>query len=193
MVGERHARILDAVETLLGDGGTEAVTMRAVAAEAGTSLRLVQYYGRTKDELLTAALRRMADRSVERWRAARREGGGRTAEDAIRSFLVESLPTDEASRAFHRVGVSLEQLAITHPDRAAETYRRHLHAVREQLAEALLEEPRVSPDAARLLATEVMALGHGLGSLLMTGQVPAEEVEAVLASHLERLARHLDG
>ena len=49
----RRDDILDAVDRLLGAGGVHAVTMRKVAAEAGVSLRLVQYYGTNKDTLLT--------------------------------------------------------------------------------------------------------------------------------------------
>src|SRR5699024_4359571 len=157
----------------------EAVTMRAVAAEAGTSLRLVQYYGHTKDELLTAALHRMADQSIERWHAATGGLGSASAEESVRAFLTESLPTDEPSRAFHRVGVSLDQLASGRPDTAARAYRRHLTAVQRQLADALRDDPRVTETQAQRLAVEAMALGHGLGTLLMAEQVSPADVEAV--------------
>jgi len=188
---DRRTRILDAVETLLGRGGVEAVTMRGVAAEAGTSLRLVQYYGHTKDELLTAALHRMADQSIARWHAATE--GPASAEQSIRAFLEESLPTDEPSRAFHRVGVSLEQLAISRPDAAARAYRRHLTAVQRQLADALRGDARVTETQAQRLAVEAMALGHGLGTMLMAEQVSPTEVEAVVSGHLARLTGELGG
>ena len=40
--------------------------MREVAAEAGVSLRLVQYYFGTKEELLLAAMQRLAAQLSER-------------------------------------------------------------------------------------------------------------------------------
>jgi AcrR family transcriptional regulator len=119
-----RAQILDAVERLLGRGGLEAVTMREVAAEAGVSLRLVQYYGKSKDELLTAALERLAHKSVQRWHARSEEHArdGQPKDGSVlarvRAFLDEALPTDEAGRTLHRVGVSLELLTITRPSTA---------------------------------------------------------------------------
>src|SRR5690625_5731554 len=77
----RRTEIMEAVERLLARGGLNAVTMRAVAAEADVSLRLVQYYGSTKDELLSATLDRLADKSVERWRARTRRQGDERSEE----------------------------------------------------------------------------------------------------------------
>lgn len=49
--------ILNAVITLIATRGPEATSVRNVAAEAGVSVGAVQYYFRTKDELLLAAMR----------------------------------------------------------------------------------------------------------------------------------------
>ena len=203
---ERRAEILDAVERLLGRGGLEAVTMREVAAEAGVSLRLVQYYGKSKDELLTAALERLADKSVRRWHARSeehmsdgpdgRDGQGGRPEDRsalsrVRDFLDEALPTDEASRSFHRVGVSLELLTITRPSAAADAYRAHLDALADHLAGILRTDARIDADHARRLASEVMALAHGLGSLLMAGQLTRASAESLLDGYVDRLRDRL--
>ncbi|WP_187347052.1 hypothetical protein [Nocardiopsis sp. CNR-923] len=40
---------------------------------------------------------------------------------------------------------------------------------------------------ARLIATEVMSLAHGLGSLLMAGNVTRAQAEEVVRGYLERL------
>ncbi|KOX17354.1 TetR/AcrR family transcriptional regulator [Nocardiopsis sp. NRRL B-16309] len=194
---ERRAQILDAVERLLGRGGLEAVTMREVAAEAGVSLRLVQYYGRSKDELLTAALERLADKSVRRWHARSEEHArnGRPEDGSalprVRAFLDEALPTDEASRSFHRVGVSLELLTITRPGAAAEAYRAHLGALADHLAGILRTDPRIGAADAHRLASETMALAHGVGSLLMAGQMTQSAAEALLDGYVDRLAARL--
>jgi AcrR family transcriptional regulator len=101
----RRTEIMEAVERLLARGGLNAVTMRAVAAEADVSLRLVQYYGSTKDELLSATLDRLADKSVERWRARTRRQGDESPLEVIKGFYDEALPTDRASQDFrHRHG-----------------------------------------------------------------------------------------
>ena len=56
---DRQERILDAVLSLLAQRGISGVSMRAVAAEAGVSLGLVNYHYEDKTSLIRAALRRI--------------------------------------------------------------------------------------------------------------------------------------
>lgn len=188
---ERRAEIMAAVERILARGGVNAVTMRAVAAEAGVSLRLVQYYGSSKDQLLGATLDRLADKSIERWRArARRQEAGGSALEHVRAFFDEALPTDQASQEFHRVGVSLEGLAITHPAMAGQAYRKHLSGLADHLADVLLAGGLSAADARRL-ALEVMGLAHGVGTLLMADQLTESEAQTLIQDYLERLGTRL--
>lgn len=186
----RRIEIMEAVERLLARGGINAVTMRAVAAEADVSLRLVQYYGSTKDDLLGAVLDRLADKSVERWQArARRQGYGSPLE-VIKAFYDEALPTDLASQDFHRLGVSMEALAITDPDMGGRAYQRHLSGLGDHLS-GVLKFSGLSATVARRLALEVMALAHGVGTLAMTGQLSEAEAQALIKDYLERLGPQL--
>jgi AcrR family transcriptional regulator len=187
---ERRTEIMEAVERLLARGGVNAVTMRAVAAEAGVSLRLVQYYGSTKDELLGATLDRLADKSVERWRVRARQGVCGSAIKVIKAFFDEALPTDRASQEFHRVGVSLEGLAITHPGMVGQAYQKHLRGLADHLA-GVLQSDHLSPTAARRLALEVMGLAHGVGTLLMAGQLSEPDAQTLIQDYLERLRPQL--
>jgi TetR/AcrR family transcriptional regulator, transcriptional repressor for nem operon len=59
-------QVLDAVERLLYDSGYAAVTYRAVAARAGITPSLVQYYFPALDELLVATVRRRSEQSLRR-------------------------------------------------------------------------------------------------------------------------------
>ena len=68
---ERRARVLDATLRLLAREGPRGVTHRAVAAEAGTSLRATTYYFASRQQLLTEALQHYADRAIERFDALR--------------------------------------------------------------------------------------------------------------------------
>lgn len=188
---ERGTEIMEAVERLLARGGVNAVTMRAVATEADVSLRLVQYYGNTKDELLGATLDRLADKSIERWRTrSARQGPGGSAFEVIKAFLDEALPTDQASREFHRVGVSLEGLAITHPDMAGQAYQKHLRGLADHLA-GVLHSDHIGATAARQLALEVMGLAHGVGTLVMADQLTELDAESLIQDYLERLGPRL--
>lgn len=186
----RRTEIMEAVERLLARGGLNAVTMRSVAAEADVSLRLVQYYGSTKDELLSATLDRLADKSVERWRARTRRQGDESPLEVIKGFYDEALPTDRASQDFHRVGVCMEGLALTGTDMAGQAYQRHLGGVEDHLS-GVLESGGLSATAARRLALEVMALAHGVGTLVMTGQLSETDAQTLIKNYLERLGPQL--
>jgi TetR/AcrR family transcriptional repressor of nem operon len=59
-------QILDGVELLLIESGYAAVTYRAVAARAGVTPSLVQYYFPSLDDLLVGAVRRRSDESLRR-------------------------------------------------------------------------------------------------------------------------------
>src|SRR5277367_1475943 len=67
---ERRRQIADALLRAAAARGLHATGMREVAAEAGVSLRLVQYYFGTKEELLLAAMQYLAvqfsDRALAR-------------------------------------------------------------------------------------------------------------------------------
>jgi AcrR family transcriptional regulator len=63
---ERRQRIADALVRSAATRGLHATGMREVAAEAGVSLRLVQYYFGTKEELLLAAMQQLAGQLAER-------------------------------------------------------------------------------------------------------------------------------
>lgn len=63
---ERRSEIAEALVRVAGRRGLHAVGMRDVAAEAGVSLRLVQYYFETKEKLLLYGLQHLAERFGER-------------------------------------------------------------------------------------------------------------------------------
>ncbi|WP_286689342.1 MULTISPECIES: TetR/AcrR family transcriptional regulator [unclassified Aeromicrobium] len=178
---DRRTTIIEAAERLLSRGGVEAVSMRNVAVEAGVSLRLVQYYGKSKNELLTAVLQAMSERSVQHWQQALDSASG-TQDAPLRAFFDAALPHDEQSRAFHRLGVSLEQLSASDPDGMGAIYRGHLERLASSLASHIDE-----PDPAAIAhAYEVMALSHGLGSLISTNAITVQQARAIASDYMDR-------
>ncbi|WP_063058206.1 TetR/AcrR family transcriptional regulator [Nocardia sienata] len=95
----RRREITDAVRRVIVSGGPAAVTFQTVAAEAGISVRLVQYYFGTKKEFLLAthqsvvydAGARLAQRMATR-------SGDTSPREVIRMVLIELLPLDEQRR-----------------------------------------------------------------------------------------------
>lgn len=64
---ERRRLVLEATLRLLSREGPRGVTHRAVAGEAGTSVRATTYYFASREELLREALIFYAERSMERF------------------------------------------------------------------------------------------------------------------------------
>src|SRR5437763_6511283 len=91
---ERRGQITDAVVRITLRGGLPAATFREVAAEARVSVRLVQYYFGTKDELMLVTQRHVAERSIQRLRkwVAETDGSPRAW---LRAFMGSFIPTDD--------------------------------------------------------------------------------------------------
>lgn len=62
--------LLDSVERLLVEEGYVGVTYRGLAAKAGVTASLVQYYFPTLDSIFTAMIRRLIEVDVARWSEA---------------------------------------------------------------------------------------------------------------------------
>ena len=116
---ERRRQIADALVRTAATRGLHAAGMREVAAEAGVSLRLVQYYFGTKEELLLAAMQNLAarygERAVARFREAGGSGGPASPRDIIAAILAEALPADEERRTFTIVYTAYLALSLTDP------------------------------------------------------------------------------
>jgi TetR/AcrR family transcriptional regulator, regulator of biofilm formation and stress response len=65
----RREALLDAVLRVVAEVGVDAVTHRRVAEVAGLPLASTTYWFESKEQMLTAALERAADRDIERLRA----------------------------------------------------------------------------------------------------------------------------
>src|SRR3954447_24188469 len=117
--GERKSQIVEAVVRLTLKGGLTAATFREVAAEAGVSVRLVQYYFGSKDELLLATQRHVAERSVERLNACVAATDG-SPKAWLRAFMGSFIPTDDDSRVAMLMYVALHTESLVQPALARE-------------------------------------------------------------------------
>ncbi|WP_438489769.1 TetR/AcrR family transcriptional regulator [Streptomyces sp. S186] len=189
---ERRTEIAEALLRVAGRRGLHAVGMRDVAAEAGVSVRLVQYYFETKEKLLLHGLQHLAERFGER--VATRVGatGNRPGPRAvIEALLMASLPTDEESRTFHLVYTSYAVLSVTDEALAAQPFIKNPEAAEDRLT-ALLEQAQAAgltrPGVdARAEAVTLLALSAGLGTSVLVGRSSARSAADVLDRHLDRI------
>jgi AcrR family transcriptional regulator len=160
---QRREELAAAVWRLASRDGLDAVTIRAVAAEAGWSTGALHHYFGDKEELLLFAFRTVADRVGRRVAAARETAA--TPLELARAFLVLGLPLDADRRAETRVWFSFLGLALTRPALARAQRAAYRHW-RRLLASALREarqqgeiDPEVDPERE---ATGLVALVDGL-------------------------------
>ncbi|MEU6240237.1 TetR/AcrR family transcriptional regulator [Streptomyces sp. NPDC047024] len=189
---ERRTQIAEALVRVAGRRGLHAVGMRDVAAEAGVSLRLVQYYFQTKEKLLLYGLQHLTDRFTARVGTRLAAVGERPGPRAtVEAILLSSLPTDEESRTFHLLYTSYAILSVTdealaaqpfiaNPDTAEDT----LTALLRQAQEDGLADP--STDA-RTEAIGLLAMAAGLGTSVLVGQRGPESAAGALRHQLDRI------
>lgn len=109
---DRQERILDAVLILLSSGGISAVSMRAVAREAGVSLGLVNYHFADKTGLIRAALERVEAQDL----AMLDPGSDLSAEERLRAALRRVADPEFLTTSYLSLRLQLWALAPAHED-----------------------------------------------------------------------------
>jgi AcrR family transcriptional regulator len=188
---ERRREIADALLRVAASRGLHTAGFREVAAEAGVSVRLVQYYFDTKERLLLFGLRRVGERFAQRVPPRLAAAGPPPAgRERIEFVLLATLPLDEESRPLYIVYAQYFALALTDPVLAAQPYSADPDAVESWLIEQLgacQAAGRLPPD--HDLADEafaILALTVGLGNAVLAGRRSADDARRVLARHLDQ-------
>jgi AcrR family transcriptional regulator len=194
---ERRREISDALLRTAATHGLHATGMREVAAEAGVSLRLVQYYFGTKEGLMLAAMQHLAARFSERALARARlnragpSGGPASARDLIAAILNEALPTDNESRTLTVLYTAYLALSLTDPALAMAPLVKNSATVIDVVA-AQLRTAQAAGDTPASLdpaleATSLLAMSAGLGTSVLAGHTSVGQAQAVIEYQLNRL------
>jgi AcrR family transcriptional regulator len=188
---ERRRQITAALLRIAGTRGLQAVTMREVAAEAGVSLRLVQYYFTDKATLLRSGLDELAARLDGRVRQrAAALGGGLGTRQVLDVVLTSIVPSDAPSLADRRAWTAYFAVAITSPEQLAGTTN-YPDALEDFLTARLAAaQERGELDAERdprAEAASLLALTNGLTDGVLGGQRSPEAAIEILRYRLDRL------
>jgi len=192
---ERRRQIADALLRTAATRGLHATGMREVAAEAGVSLRLVQYYFGTKEELLLGAMQHLATqfsaRVMARIRQTRQADNPARPRDVIAAILTEGLPADDESRTFTVLYTAYFALSLTDPALAIGPLTRNSAAVIDVIA-AQLRTAQAAGDTPAgldpdLEALSMMTMSAGLGHSVLGGHSSPEQAQAVIDYQLHRL------
>jgi len=186
---ERRSRVAEAVCRLIARGGFEAVTLRAVAAEANSSLGAVQHYLKTRDDMLMAALQHISHSVTTRAENVNPEQDWR---DAFRDLLAQFLPLDQTRRIEGQVWLAFTAQAVVNPRlgealrEANTTSHTNLTRLLARARDAGLIHPDLDPADT---ATDLLALVDGLTMQGLTDpdRFPPAHLIAVLERHIARL------
>jgi DNA-binding transcriptional regulator YbjK len=183
--GERREALAEALMRLVERGGVEAVSTRAVAAEAGWSTGVLAHYFADADALLTYAFELVADRMAARADARARRAP--TAGAAVRAMLVEALPADARRRREARLWFAYLERAPTRRPMAAVARRRY-QGWTAAIA-GRLEAAGASGPTARRTATTLLALVDGLAVRALSDprRLSRRAQEEALDAALDRL------
>jgi AcrR family transcriptional regulator len=192
---ERRRQIAAAVWRIAADHGLDSVNMRDVAAEAGVSLRLVQYYFETKHNLLVLALRYLNERGEQRATARitavlAETPGATSTRVVLREVLKEFLPIDDEHRDTLRVYLAYYVRSLNDPELAAAFLTDETPL--EDLVAGMLDQAHESHELvcridAKREADLLVSGVNGLGMDLLHGRRQLDDVMGTIDYHLTRL------
>ncbi|KAF0835739.1 TetR/AcrR family transcriptional regulator [Nocardia caishijiensis] len=183
---ERRGSITDAARRVIARGGLDAATFQSVAAEAGVSVRSVQYYFGTKREFLLATHRAVVADSGARLAAGLAGlAPGSGPREVVRAILLGLLPLDEPSRQNAVILGIFHAAALTGPDiESADTAGAPNYIVDAVATQLRAARGTEADDAAIRADAEVILLA--LGGLTQ-GMLTSDHY----AAHAPHLVEHL--
>ncbi|GAA1732087.1 TetR/AcrR family transcriptional regulator [Isoptericola hypogeus] len=187
----RRRQITDASRRVVARDGLEAATFQAVAAEAGVSVRLVQYYFGNKQGLLEATHRAVIEDAAARFGPAG-QAEPAAPREVLRGILLALLPLDDAQRADAVVLAAFHAAAVTRsgigPDALLGAPRVLVDVVAHQFARADgATDGSAAGSGRRLDAEIVLAAASGLTQGMVGGHHSRETALAVADRLLDRV------
>jgi AcrR family transcriptional regulator len=174
---DSRERVLQALMAIIGEQGLEQATIREVAAAAGVSIGTVQYYCRSKDEMLQTAFEHVAERILERATGLEKAG---PVGAVLRRGLLEVLPLDERRAVEGRVYLAfVARAAVAREMRTRCEEALRLAAERGQARAGLDVE-------AAAAAIVVTVDGLILHMLTDPDAMPADRAVSIVDEHLRR-------
>ncbi|MCE6995510.1 TetR/AcrR family transcriptional regulator [Saccharothrix sp. S26] len=187
---QRRRELAEALVRCARTRPLHAIGYREVAAEAGVSLNLVQYYFPTKEKLLHGGLvhlravmaRRLRDRLAE-------TTGDDDPVQRIRLILRELLPHDPVSADLYRVHAAYAALALTDPALAAEPHTAGPDQIYPELTDLVTAAQKAGRLSAHvdphLAAVALLGAATGLSAYAASGYLTSEQAAQALDQQLD--------
>ncbi|MEV4896141.1 TetR/AcrR family transcriptional regulator [Nonomuraea sp. NPDC055795] len=192
---ERRRRLTDALLRIASTRGLQAVSMREIAAEAGVSLRVVQYYFTNKQALLESGLTELGARMERRVEQRTAAAGELTPRGVFAAVLGVILPFDEQSERDSMAWTAYYTAALTDPALAAVglTLPNALENFLTVRLTAAQQAGDIAPDRdPRTEVAGLLALANGLTSSVLSRQRSHEAAVEIIDYQLDRLFTRAD-
>jgi TetR/AcrR family transcriptional regulator, transcriptional repressor of bet genes len=181
---QRRQEICQALWRIAMAEGLVAATFRRVAAEAGVSMNLVQYYFETKDQLLLYGLRRVNEVAIARMQAEMAEFIGSGDHRAVlRACVLGMLPMNEETALTSTIYAAYLSYAVHDPQIKA-LVNTVVRSLAEQLAPLIEQAPGVDPVAE---TTSLAVMTAGLTQQILIEAYTPEEAVALVDYRLGQL------
>lgn len=192
---ERRRALTAALLRIASTRGLQAVSMREVAAEAGVSLRVVQYYFSDKRTLMASGLAELVARMDRRVRErAAAIGTGLPPRTVFEIVLTSVLPTDDDSRLDQLAWTAYYAAWLTDPEGTAGLAADGLRGPNglenwlTGVAVGAREAGTIGADRdPRAEVVRLLAMANGLTSSVLGGQRTVDDAVAVVRYALDRL------
>ncbi|MFE6738461.1 TetR/AcrR family transcriptional regulator [Streptomyces tubercidicus] len=185
----KRLRIAEALWRIAAERGLHAASLREVAAEAGMSLRTVQYHFGSKHRLLVDALH-LLHAENERIARSRIRLDATEPRGLLRAVLEEFLPVDARRATALRVFAAYYARSLTDPDlaRVFLPAEQPLERLVAELIAAARADGRTAPGLDPWHEADLLVSGAvGLGGDVLHDRRTLDEVRRTLDYHLDRI------
>ncbi|PWK89545.1 TetR family transcriptional regulator [Lentzea atacamensis] len=179
---QRRRELSEALVRCARVKGLHAVGYREVAADAGVSLNLVQYYFPSKEKLLLGGLVHLRAVMTRRLRERLEAFGDEDPVKRVRLILGELLPHDETSMDLYRVHAAYAALALTDPGLAAQPHTAGPDEIQPELTDLLARSGHPDPEVA---AVALLGMVTGLSAYTASGYLTHEQAVRALDLQVE--------
>ncbi|UKY53470.1 TetR/AcrR family transcriptional regulator [Streptomyces inhibens] len=185
----KRRQIAEALWRIAAERGLHAASLREVAAEAGVSLRTVQYHFESKHQLLVAALHMLHEEN-ERIARSRIDHDPADPRALLRAVLEEFLPVDDQRATALRVFAAYYARSLTDPA-LAEVFLsgdQPLERLVADLIAAAQAGGRTAPGLDPWREADLLVSGTvGLGGDVLHQRRTLEDVRRTLDYHLDKI------
>lgn len=183
----RQRQITDAVCRITLRGGLGAATFRQVAAEAGMSVRLVQYYFGTKENLLDVTQQHVGERSIARLASWIEDTDG-SPREVLGAFLKSFIPIDEESRVGMLMYIALAaEHAVGDGPTASQNRQTEAQMMLAMAEEQIRLGPTIDGIDPKAEAMVITGMMPGLGYYILDGTMSPGEASLIVDYHLDRV------